>query len=207
MAYTWGEILTDVRNQVNETTAAFFTDDYIMEQWNHYQLDFVKRVRLLKKEVELTFQSDDQTVNLPSDFLMLIQVAAKDSDDNIVFVQPTSLEGRAVRSRMPATYTLNNYAATPNLKMTEEYTDSEVPILVYIAKPTPFANSALTAVETDIPDEYISSIEFGVVMQCTRKRRELEDAREYERLYRESIQSAIMLENTKMGHKKTIMML
>lgn len=192
---TWGEILEQVRDTINEKSEGFFTDSYLLNTFNHRQNEFCNQVRCIRKERSIPIQSDGVTAILPTDFSGIIDIGVKRSDNSIAFLSQISMRGRSTLGGNTKSY----YVEGNNIKLIAS-TEGSI-VLVYYAKPTPLADEEDFEQEVDIPDEYINTVILGTCVSALNKRLDFEYADRLDRQYREAIVKAIVQESTKYGKK------
>lgn len=207
MAFSWGEILIEIRDQLNSETDPFFKDSELLSIWNHRQLFFARETKFLRKEVDLTISSDGFSFGLPNDFLGIIALAlvsAPDSDltdETVNYLSPLGLNARSADSLMG----LGFYRPQRNLlRLNQDQTDTDNPLIrfSYYAKPVPLVDEEDTDQETEVYDEYVDDVIQGVIARSYLKRSENEKYQLQKAVFEEGLARAIKAEGRALGTKK-----
>lgn len=198
MGFSWGEILSEIRYKVQEPSSGFFTDANLMAEWNQVQLNAAKKVRFIRKEIDLTFQTDGQTIILPADFLGLFSCGLTDTTgEEIIYLAQLSLHGRAQDSQMGTGYF---FTTRDRIKMNAVQEDSDARMkIVYSAAPVPFADAEDTDAETNVPDDYIDVITTGVAARGQLARNKYEDYQFQWKIYLDDLAEAKRNESKRKG--------
>lgn len=199
MSLTWGEVLEDIRDNINERSDGFFSDTYILKQWNHAQLNFAREVRWKRKEQKINIQSDGTTIALPNDFMGLIGLGVERADGSVTFLTAVTMEGRSHGH-------LNNlsfYLVNNNMvKFTQAWNAESKAVINYYAQPEPLADETDIEQEVDLPDDYVDAVVQAVTARCLSRRLDYEYWQIVKREAEELKIQACINENRKMGVKR-----
>jgi len=91
------EIITDVRRELLESNAGFWSDSELLRHLNRAQMDFVNRTRILEDQAFLSTTDNVRDYPLPDNWMSakLVLFNSKkeaDDDDSWIRLRPTSLE-------------------------------------------------------------------------------------------------------------------
>lgn len=113
------EIITDVRRELLETTAAFWSDAELLRHLNRGEKDYVNRTRILEDTAFLSTTTGTMDYQLPPNWvsakLVLYNSKEEDTDDDAwQRLRPTSLEKMGQETpNFLATETTTSLEATP----------------------------------------------------------------------------------------------
>jgi len=200
MSRTWGEVLNEIKQQINDLDLLFTTAELVLLNWNSVVLEYAVETKFLTRLRNLTIQSDKITVALPSDFLGLIAIGLKDSSGDLQTLSYTPLFGR---DRDSVSSTGYFFDGIDTVVITEEQDTDVTIVLYYFAQPTIIADETdLEVLIKDIPPEHFDGIIWGVVARLYEKRRDFDDAAIAERRYQTKKREAIKIEAVKLGPKR-----
>jgi len=111
------EIITDVRRELLESNAGFWSDSELLRHLNRAQMDFVNRTRILEDQAFLSTSEGVADYPLPENWmsakLVLFNTKQESTDDDAWRrLEPTSLE-KMGQERPNFLNTTENYRGTP----------------------------------------------------------------------------------------------
>lgn len=93
------QIITDVRRELLETTAQYWSDDELIRYINRAQVDFANKSRILENHTTITLTQGNIYYTLPADFMSMRAVFHKIPSDNTTYmykrIYPFNLEKAA----------------------------------------------------------------------------------------------------------------
>lgn len=185
---TWGEILTEMRDELNEPSPAFFTDDGLLDFYNRAQMEFARKTQLLEETTLITLNIDKLTATLPANLIGVLSVSLVDNEGKKSFLFKGSARSQGFRSQLEDE--LKYFIAGSLLTLTEEQTSGASVEIGYFKKPAPFADSAATTAEGEIPEEWLGVTVQGALYYAYRKRKDVQDARNAKAEFLDGIREA-----------------
>lgn len=198
---TWGEILTEMRDELSEPTAAFWTDDELMAYYNRAQMEFARKTEIIEATSTLTLSGDNLSASLPSGFLGVLAVTFINAGGSRKYLYATGGFGRSQQSKSQAdlAYYL---VGTATIKLTAEQPTGVSLELDYFKKPTPFADSEDTEVEGDLDLEWTGIIQQGALFYAHAKRGNEQRKRDAKAEFLTGISEAKRFKRYRVGKKQ-----
>ena len=207
------QILTDVRNELKETAAAFWSDTELIRLINRGVTDFVTRTFILQDEAVLTLEEGRSDYPVPGNWIsarliMHKQVTAdgtigwarvyptnieKVSQENPNFLDDVGQQGR------PSRYFIwDNTISIKPAPSAENISDSNLK-LYYIASASP-----ITASNQDlgIPDSLADGITAFVLWKAWKKEEEEDAALEQRELYFDYVRQGLRFVKKRVGDER-----
>ena len=209
------EIITDVRRELLESQAAFWSDAELLRHLNRAELDFVNRTRILEDIATLSTTAGTMDYQLPPNWssVKLVLYNRKESttdDDAWVRLRPTSLEKIAQEHpNFLATEAVSNQEGTPSQYFIWEdriyiypaprnSKDSDLK-LFYKAKPIALTS---TSQSINIDDSLSEALTAYILWRAWKKSKETALAEEQAAIYAEYVGQGRRWANRRSGDQR-----
>lgn len=186
-------IITDVRRELLETAALFWSDAEILRHINRCELDYVNKTRILEDTAQLTLQQGRLDYSLPSNWvsarLVFIKIVNADGSFKWKRLYPTNLE-KMGQSRPNFLNTETTNQGTPTryfvwqrslwLDRAPDLLQGTTILLFYKSKPIPLT---MATQEINLDDSLSEAITAYVLWKCWSKEKEFDRADEQQTIY------------------------
>jgi len=207
------QILTDVRNELKETAAAFWSDTELIRLINRGVTDFVTRTFILQDEAVLTLEEGRSDYPVPGNWisarLIMHKYITADGVIGWARVYPTNIEKVSQENPnflddvgqqgRPSRYFIwNNTISVKPAPSAENISDSNLK-LYYIASAAPITEQNQNL---GIPDSLADGITAFVLWKAWKKEEEEEAALEQRELYFDYVKQGLRFVKKRVGDER-----